>query len=252
MALGDPSVQFVLPSLEPWHRWLLGGLFGAYVLELVLHNLGVPVYDWLPWLTFGEGFAPWQVVTRFLVQGATQRAVIGVMLSLMVMYFFLPTIESLVSRKQMGAAVLCGALGGTLLPLAVDATGLLGPSATLGWRSLVFVLPALLGLARPEATILLLVFPAKAKWVLWGELVLLLLFLLVERSLETFSGLGVWLGVVGWWHLLGPGARRRQLAGKAAGIENELRNLRVIDGGKGKKGPGPGPQGRQGRDDWVH
>lgn len=254
MPPADPNVQYVLPSLEPWHRWLLGGLFGAYVLELLLYNAGVPVYQWLPWFAFGEGFEPWQILTRFLVQGASQRAVMNVVFSLVVMFFFLPGISTLVTGRQLAVATAFGALGGTLLPLAVDgATALssvrflqegLGPA--MGWGGLVFVLPALLGLARPDATILLLVFPVKARWVLWGTLVLLLLLLLVGRSLETWQGLGVWLGVVSWWQGFGPGARRRKLVSKASSIESQLRNLRVIDGGKG--GPGPGPQGRQGRD----
>ena len=242
----DPNLQFVLPSLERWHKWLLGGLFGAYVAELILFNAGVPLYSWLPWRSFGEGFAPWQLLTRFFVQGASQDSVFNVLMSIVVMYFFLPTMESLVSRRDLGLAVAASAVAGTLLPLAVDATGLLGPSAAMGWTRLVFVMPALLGLARPDATILLLVFPVRAQWLLWGTLVLTLLLLLVAPTLDNFQALGVWLGVFGWWHGLGPGARRRTLAGKAVRIENDLRKLRVLEGGKGKKGSGP--QGGQGRD----
>ena len=52
--------------------------------------------------------------------------------------------------------------------------------------------------------------------------------------------MGVWLGVMGWYYYLGPGARRRQLTRQATRIERELSRFRVIDGGKTDP------------DDWVH
>ncbi|MEQ1502967.1 MAG: hypothetical protein ABMB14_12090 [Myxococcota bacterium] len=253
MARGSPEVQFRLPTIERWHQVLLIALFALYVVELVVMNLGFDLYAALAWHGFpggvgAGGFQPWQPVTRFLVQGPQ---VPWVLLSLLVLYFFLPAMENVVTRRQLGVAVAFGALGGTIVPLAMDALGFAG-GITYGWSPLVFSLFALFGLARPEETIWLVMFPLKAKWILWGSLVIALLQLLVVRSLDTFQTLGVWLGVVGWWHGFGPGARRRQLSRSARAIERELQGgpradkLRVIDGGKSK------PQGRQGGDDQVH
>lgn len=246
MARGTPEVQVQLPTLERWHRNLLVGLFAAYVLELVLHNAGVPLYAWLPWFRMGDGFQPWQPLTRFLVQGASREAVVGVLIWLFVLYFFLPALEAVLERKVWLRAMIAGAVAGTLVPLATDLLGLCGPGAALGWGPLVIALPVLFGLARPDADVLLLIFPVKARWFLWGTLVIALLYLMVERSLDTFQGLGVWLGVAGWWTLLGPGARRRQLKKQAASVEKELRRFQVLEGGKRT------PQGPQGGDEWVH
>jgi hypothetical protein len=115
----------------------------------------------------------------------------------------------------------------------------------LGWQPLTLVLPVLLGLHRPDTDILLLVFPIKARWFLWGVLVVGVLQLLAERSLGTWQGLGVWLGAVGWYHLLGPGSRRRTLRARAAGIERELSRFQVLEGGRDRGPRRPG-------DDTVH
>lgn len=241
---GTPQVQYALPTLEPWHRSLLIGLFVAYVVELVLYNVGVPLYTLLPWYSLEGGFEPWQPVTRFLVQGASRGAIFDVLIGLLVLYFFLPAVEMLVERRTLGIAVAAGAIGGTVVPFAVDVAGALELSGALGWTGLVMVLPVVFGLARPEQDILLFIFPVKAKWFLWGALVLALLNLLVEQSLDTFEGLGVWLGTFLWWHGLGPGARRRKLKTQADGIVRELSRFEVIEGGRDR------PQGRQ--DDTVH
>lgn len=241
---GRPDMQMALPQLEPWHRWLLGGLLGAFVLELLLANFELPVY-FLAWLNLGDGFAPWQPLTRFLVQGSSRAAVSSVLMSLVLLYFLLPPTESAVGRRQLGLAVLAGAVGGTALPLLTDALGWTVPAPALGWGPLVLVLPVLFGLHRPDADVYLVIFPIKARWFVWGGLVVALLMLLAERSLSGWEELGVWLGTVGYYHLLGPGRRKRELRAKAAGIERELSRFQVLEGGRGK------PQGRQ-RDDTVH
>lgn len=229
--------------LAPWHRWLLGVLFSAYFVELVAKNLGAPVYR-LAWWSFGAGFAPWQPITRFLVQGDDRNAVASVAFSLLLLYFFLPLMESLTDRRTLASAVAAGAVVGTALPAAVDATGLLAPSIALGWRSLAYALPPLLGLLRPDTQILLVVLPVRASWILWGTLVFAVFHVLAERSLDSFQELGVWIGVFAWFHLLGPGRRRRDLEQKGRRIERELRRFEVLDGGKGR---GPNRP-----DDFVH
>jgi hypothetical protein len=247
MSRGTPQVQYALPALEPWHKTLLMVLFGAYVVELVLYNVGLPLYQWLPWYSLQGAFEVWQPLTRFVVQGAARGAVFDVLIGLVVLYFFLPAMEMFLDRATLLKAVLAAAVGGTLLPLGVDLLGLLDLSGAMGWTGLVMVLPVLFGLARPDQDILLLVFPVKARWFLWGTLVLALLYLLVEQSLDTFEGLGIWLGTVGWWYGLGPGARRRQLLAKSRDIERELHRFEVIEGGRDPQGGQRGPD-----DDVVH
>lgn len=249
---GSTTVEATRPSRRGLR--LLLGLFALYVAELVI-QIGLPeIYGWLAWQDFGAGFQPWQLLTRFFVQGPA--AVLSVLFALLALYFFLPMMEGILPRRQLGYAVLAGAVVGTLLPLIMGLAGI-AHGVAMGWTPLVVTLVVVLGIARPDATIFLYLFPVQARWFLWGSLVVALLYLLADRgSLGSFQGVGVWLGVYGWWHLLGPGARRRRLAKKAETIERELKNmggggkpqnsnLRVIDGGKSK------PQGRQG-DDWVH
>jgi hypothetical protein len=239
------TVQFGLPTPARWHVILIVTLLVAYVTELVLNLLGVPLYALLPWYPLGSGFEPWQLATHFLVQGNDAPNVLWVVVGLLVLYFFLPSVDTVVERRQLGFAVLSAAIGSVLLGLAFDGAGLAGAMfPTLGWGKLVGALFVLYGLARPDQVILLVMFPLRGRWLVWGTLGFALLLVLARHDLDAYGGLGVWCGVYGWWHTLGPGARRRRLMKKAAGIEKELK-IRVIEGGKSK------PQGRQG-DDWVH
>src|SRR5688500_2063066 len=102
MSRDAPEVQFGLPTLAPWHRTLLGTLFVAYVVELVLHNAGAPIYAWLPWLQLDSGFGAWQPLTHFLVQGASRNAVIDVLFGLLVLFFLLPPLEQVLDRRRIG------------------------------------------------------------------------------------------------------------------------------------------------------
>lgn len=242
-----PEVRMGLPPVEPWQRNLVVALFVAYVVEVLLYQAGVPIYDWLPWYSFGDGFAPWQLVTHFLVQGADLRIAGQLVIALVFLYFFLPAVSDAVDRRTMAIGTVAAGAGAIALPLLVDATGVLPARPALGWTPLAVTLPVLIGLAAPDKDLFLVFFPLKARVLLWGSLVVALLYLLVQPDLGTFEGVGAWLGVVGWWHLLGPGARRRTLRDQARDIESELRRFQVIEGGKDK------PQGRQGGgDDWVH
>jgi hypothetical protein len=241
MARDVRDVQFQLPTLERWHVFLIVGLLVAYVLELVLNLLHVPIYQLLPWYSFGAGFLPWQLATHYLVQGPD---VFNVLLGLLGLYFFLPAVHRAVGERQLAFAMIASVVVGVVVGVLVDLTGLASASVSMGWVPLVAALPAIYGLARPDDTILLLFFPVKARWMLWGSLGVALLMVLAYHTIGTWEAVGVWLGVYGWWHLLGPGARRRRLIKKASGIEKELK-IRVIEGGKSK------PLGRQG-DDWIH
>ncbi len=243
----DRGAQIRFPTLHAWMRNLLIALFVLYVLELGLRNAGVDVYL-LAWQPFGHGFQPWQPLTRFLVQGP---GVVGVIMGLVLLYFLLPGIWATVEQAILRSALLAGLAGGTLLPLLLD-LAIAGDGAVMGWTTLLWVwLPTIFGLSMPNQTIyLMFVIPVNGRALLWFTAVICGLALLFGAGarIESAEPLGVWLGVYGWWQGLGPGARRRQLIAKAAGIERELKRFTVIEGGKGQSDGNRPPEG----DEWVH
>jgi len=223
---------------------LLGGLFAMYVLELLLRNVGVDVYA-LVWRPFGQGFVIHQPLLRFFVQGDDSSALFNVLIGLLVLYFLLPAVEQVLDRSTWLRGAAAGVVGGTLVPLVLDAVGLIPSGGTMGWVVSSMSLFLLFGLAVPEGVVrLFFVIPVSGRIIVWGTLALSVVFFLLGRSLHTAEGLGVWCGVVGWWHGLGPGARRRELTNKASSIEAELRKFQVIEGGRSDNRPSD--------DEWVH
>ncbi len=236
MSRGTYGMQgFQLPPLSPWSKKLMIGLFGLYVIELTARNILQLPIDGLTWKAFGFGFAPHQLVTRFLIQG---DGVIWVVVSGLVLVLLLPTMERLFPRKQLLQALLFGALGGTAMGLLVDIAGL-AASGTMGWAPAVTAMIVLFGLAMPNAIVqLFFVFPIKASLIVWGTGLLALLLMLGSPSIATAEHLGTWLGIYGWWHYVGPAARKRKLVRAGKSLE---RHFHVIEGQK---------QGDQ--DDWIH
>lgn len=234
-----------LPRLAPWMRNLLVGLFALYVVELVLANLRVPV-DALRLYGFGAGFEPWQPLTRFFVQG--REGAVGVLLSLLVLTFFLPVLSSLLTRRQWFEALGTTAAAVTAIPMAADALGLFPPAVRTGWSILMWPMIVVFGLAHPNATVMaMFVIPMQASWFVWGALFLSVFFLLVAPNTASLEPVAAWMGIVAWWSLRGPGRRRRELLKKADVLEREIRKFTVLEGGRSSSGP----QGRQ-DDDWVH
>lgn len=231
-----------LPNLGRWHRWLLAGLFALYVAELIAWNTSLPL-DRLIWWPFGQGFALWQPLTHYLIQG---RSVLNVMVGLFVLYFMLPAVESALGTRRLGQCLASGALGGLAMGAALAAIGVaIGPS--LGWTALASGLIIAFGLARPDAQIMLFfVVPVSGTVIVWGSLVVELLFLLANRSIGSAEAIGVWLGIFAWWNLTGPNARKRRLLQRGKKIEKELQRFQVIDGGRS------GQQGPQRNDDWIN
>lgn len=244
MRQGAAGPQLQLPSLAPWMRNLLVGLFVLYVVELLAANAGLPVGA-LAWQPFGSGFEPWQPLTRFFVQG---RSVFGVLLGLLVLYFLLPAVDAVLTRAQLGRALLAGAVGGTALPLLLDLFLVDGPGIH-GWTVLATSLVLLFGLAVPGGVVnLWFVIPITGRIIVWGSLGLSVVLFLLDPSLRTTEGIGTWLGVYGWWELFGPGGRKRHLRRKARDIQRELRRFEIIEGGRSDR-----PQGDQrDGDDQVH
>ncbi len=239
------QTQFQLPVLEPWMKRFLAVLFGMYVVELVLRNQGLPVHL-LEWHSFEGGFAVYQPFSRFFVQGS--GAVFTVVIGLVVLYFLIPGILQLYTRRQVVQATVFSALGATALPMLLDALWF-SSGTVLGWPVLVVTLIVLFGLALPDGTMnIWFVIPVSGTLILYGTLAVTLAFFLLGPSMHTAEPLGAWLGSYSWWYTAGPGGRRRALKQKAAGIEKELRRFEVLEGGKADEPPKP--QGDQ--DEWIH
>lgn len=236
-----PPGGFELPPLTELTRNVLIALFVLYVVELSAANvMGLPVYALVAWQPFGAGFAPWQPITRYLVQGP---GVIGVVIAGVVLYFFLPVVERLTNRRELIESLLFGMAGGTLLGLLLDLIGLTNGNA-LGWQVLVEVLIVMFGMKLPNAVIrLFFILPIQAKLIVWATGVISGLMLLATLDLTFADAFGTWLGTLGWWYWRGPGGRRRKLIRDANRIERELNRFQVLDGGK---------QGPQDDDDFVH
>lgn len=240
MQSSGPNLQFAFPNPEGWQRNLLIFLFALFVVELLVSYAGIDASP-LVWQPLAAGFEWWQPVSRFFVH--PQPDVFSVIISLVVLYFFLPAVSEVLDPDSIAQAVIAAAVVGTLLPFGLDAAGLLDGQGAGGWENLVLAFPILFGIARPDRQIILFVFPAPAKIFVWGVLALAVLSLLARQSLGTAEMMGVWLGTFGWWHLLGPGRRHRDLRRKGASIERELR-LTVLEGGRSNDGDN--------RDDTVH
>lgn len=232
------SGGFQLPPVTPLVRNVLIVLFALYVVELLARNaMSLPI-DALSWHAFGQGFALWQPVTRYLVQG---NAVLGVVLGGVVLYFFVPAMQRMFELSRVIEALIAGAIGGTVVGMILDAAGLAGGVAT-GWQPLITVLLVLFGLKIPDASILLFfILPIPAKVIAWGTGAIAFLMLLATFDLASADYFGTWLGAVAWWYTRGPAGRRRKLMRDASRIEQELQRFQVLDGGKGDDG-----------DDWVH
>lgn len=230
----DGFDSFRLPPLHPWMRNLLVALLVLYLVEVVARNfVGVPV-DLLAWRPMGAGFRPWQLLSHYLVQGPGRGGTTSVLLSLLVLYFFLPPLSDMLSRRHFAEGVAAGAAGGVLLGLALDLFLGLGGAAS-GWSVAPMAMVVLFGLAMPGGVVrLFFVIPVTGRWIVWGTVAIAGLFLLADPGLDAAEHLGAALGVVGWWRWRGPGARRRELARKARDIERELRRFEVIEGGRGE------------------
>lgn len=224
-------------------KQLLGGLLALYVVELVLSATGAPV-QLLAWLPLGQGFAPWQPLTRFAVQGPS---VLNVLIALAVAWFVFPALDQLLRREQLGEATLAMAAAATVLPLTAELAGVLSPGIIVGWTSLVGGWIVLFGLARPDGEVrLYFVLPVTGQMIVWGMLGIEVLMLLAAPNTASLEPIGVWVGAWAWWNYRGPGARRRHLRREGARVERELRRFQVLDGGRSDSQDGPN------RDGWIH
>ncbi|MBN2801281.1 MAG: hypothetical protein JXX28_19225 [Deltaproteobacteria bacterium] len=224
-----------LPPLLPWMRNTLGAVLGLYLIEVIARNyLRLPV-DLLSWQPLSGPFEPWQLLTHFAVQGPGRGGAWSTLMTLLVLWFFLPAMERLMPIPRLLATLATAAVTGVALGLVldglVDFASLYGGAT--GWSSLIGAMIALFGLSLPNGTVnLWFVLPIKGSWIAWGTLAVSALLLFAEPSLDTAEHLGAVLGVFGWWYLRGPLARRRALRRKSRDIERELRRFTVLPGGR--------------------
>jgi len=103
---------------------------------------------------------------------------------------------------------------------------------------------ALLALATPECDInRFCVLAIKGKCLLWLERGFLVIAFLAAPGTDSFEEFGAFGFIVGWWHLIGPGAQRRRFKQTGKKIEKELK-FKVYKGGR---------QGGQGDgDEWIN
>lgn len=224
----NPQMGFEPPDLSQFHWRVAAALLALYATELAARFAGAPM-DLFEWRAFGEGFAPWQPVTRFLVQG---RGVLGVVLSLWIFAMVWPSVEAVVGRRGAIESIAAAAAASTAVGLFADAIGL-GGGVTFGYNSLLSALFVLFGLAHPQAVVLLMfVLPIQARWFVILAFLLPGLFWLAnlgEDGLGYASAFGAALGAWLWWTRRGPGVPRTRIKRK---VRSARTTLRVVPGGR--------------------
>lgn len=223
--------RYGLGMVDVTTRRVVTGAAALAGAEWALRASGAFPVGALMWLPWGEGFQPWQPLTCYLVQGSD---LLGLLISLLVLRFMLPTLQQLLPRRQLLQALGAAIGGGTALALVVTLAGV-GTGAVAGWGTLMFPAIALFGLVVPEGEVkLYFMLPVRARTLVWASLAIALItgvFSVVGRSSSLMAAheLGMWLGVYGWhtW-------RRRQLRPKAPPPRppRQVRNFHVIDGGR--------------------
>lgn len=215
--------QSPIPPLSTLLRKIFIYLGALYLLELVSRNfVGLPV-DGFIWRA-GDPGDLLSVLTRYLIQGNDP---FHVLLSGLMLLFFFPTFRKFSPRDQ--SQILISLLvGGTLVAAALDFLGLVS-GVSYGWGNLTIGLVALFGLRDPNATVsLFMVLPIRASFFVWGTGAATLFYLLASPSLMNAERFGIFVGVVTWWYLLGPGARERLLRAKGRQIEDKLSHLSLV------------------------
>ena len=240
--------NFSLPPLPAAVRNVLIGAGVLYAVELFA-NLSQPdLVRSLAWLPFGYGFQWHQPFTRYLVQGGDP---FSFLLSLLVLYFFLPLVWTQFKGQRLWVILGSVFLGSLFFGLITDGLGILratnplrpGASGAWGWTTLSTACVALFGLLKPKATVnLFFVLPVQAGIFAWGTGIIWLLYFLYTPSLGTGQHLGAWLGLMAWWYGFGPGSKTRRLKAKGRKLEKDLRRFKVLEGG----------QSDNNKDDWVN
>ncbi len=228
---------FDVPSLDAWNWRIAAGMAAAWVAELVLTAVGVPLYGWLGWSSPGWGAAPWTLLTWPLVQGGQ---VLSVVIGLYVVGSVLPAVFGGYSYRKIAEAVGWMLAGGVAVGLALSVVGGLlglptGHGFVLGWLPLTAGLFTLFGLRNAEGQVyLFFALPIDARAIVWVSLGLPVLMWLAGLSRGATLGpavsIGAWAGAYLWFHQRSHRSPRRDaLREKGRRIERELQ---VLQGGR--------------------
>ena len=232
------------PPPPKFTKNILIGLLGLYVVELLLQSwIGFPtqLLGWHP----SSNFELYQPFTCYLVQG---QQPLNVMMSLLMVYFFFPSVQKGYGKKGLikllqftfGIGTFWGAL--MIVSGAVAQT-----SPFMGLSPFITASLVVFGLKNPRATILLFfILPIQAAWIAWGTGLFALLNFLFGRTLGAAMICGGWLsgflfmkarGKIGLKSLYKQFTRKRR--------KKKISQFRVIDGGKRRSKKKKNP-----RDDW--
>ena len=215
--------QSPIPPLSALLRKIFIFLGGVYLLELVSRNFaGIPVDNFV-WRA-GDSTDLLPIFTHYLIQGNDP---FNVLISGLMLLFFFPTF-ALYSRREQLQILSALALGGVLSAATLNFLGLVG-GVSYGWGNLTIGLIALFGLRDPKATVLLfMILPVRASFFIWGTGAATLFYLLASPSMMNAERFGIFIGLLTWWHLLGPGAKERLLRAKGRQIEDKLSHLSLV------------------------
>jgi hypothetical protein len=221
-------------ALPTWVKYVLVALLVDYIAVLVLGNLlMVPIWQWLSLQpSFSSGFGVWQLVTHLFVPDGRQA--LSVLFGLMMLSFTLPVLERLLTRRQLLEALAASWVAGLVASFAFNAAAgvlpMLFPVRVTGWFGYANAGVALMGLALPSATVRLgFVLPVSGKTLAWACGGLSALLFLAGPDTLSFYEIATWGGVMAWWHLRGPGRRRRELINQGRRVESRFQ---VLQGGR--------------------
>ena len=223
-----------------WLRNLLVVLFALYVVELVADNLlPFSLYSLFAWYDLVE--SPWQIVTRYALQG---QNVLRVVFDLLILYSIVPRVLEGLGWREMNRATAAIVIGGTATAGVLGALHL-ASAPNLGWHGLSVGALTVFGLLNPDATILFsFIFPVPGRVIAWGTGVICALVFLSSPTMIAADDLGSWLGIMAWYASVGPGGRRRKLMTKGRKLADDIARFKVLPGGKN--------QGGKNRDETFH
>ena len=129
--------MFRFPPLTPFVKKLLIGLFGAWIVQIILQNwAGVPIFEILALDTRRPGVATlWQLGTHVLAFPTGPQAVFSMLIMLVFLWWMLAPFEQRFGEKRTiqlcAVAVLCSAIMALVVGLLVP-----NPSALYGAQAM--------------------------------------------------------------------------------------------------------------------
>ena len=187
----------IAPSITPLTKNILIGLLVLYVIEMIVHQIGLIKMSTLAWNT-GDSFNIWQPLSCFFTLDTPNPMTgnfdpIRVLIDLLMVGFFLPPTERTYKRRGLyrllfltfGLSVLFGAIFSVI--------GITGGFA-YGIEPFLLAMLAAFCFTNPNAEILLFfILPLKASWIGWFSGLASFLFLVATRELSFVLTLSGWL-----------------------------------------------------------